>query len=115
MRQDLEDLKLLDLLNSCSAEDKSPLVDYITDEGEGRISLDSEVKDQLVDAKKTKLFNGYADELIVDEVQQFGGHTWINAIRGTGVSYDEVVRDVASKIGAKYSDDSDCVLIPATN
>ncbi len=108
MRQDLEDLKLLHILNSCSAEDKSPLVDYITDKGEGRISLDDEVKDQLVHAQKTQLFNGYADELIIDEIQRFGGHTWINSVRGTGVSYDEVVRDVASKIGAKYPKDSDC-------
>ena len=108
MRQNLEDLKLLKLLNACSPEDKAPLVNYITDNGDGRLLLDSDVRKKLVSAKKSGRFGSDIDELLIEEIQRFGGNTWINVVRGEGVSYEEVVQDVASKVGAKSPKGRDC-------
>lgn len=108
MRQDLEDLQLLQLLNACSTKDKAPLVDYITDKGDGRLLLDSDVREKLVSAQKSGRFGSDVDELLIEEIQRFGGNTWVNLVRGGGVSYEEVVQDVASEIGAKFPQGSDC-------
>jgi uncharacterized protein YaaW (UPF0174 family) len=38
-------------------------------------------------------------ELIANELQRFGGESLTNMLRGHGVGYDEIVRDVAKKVG----------------
>ena len=43
----------------------------------------------------------YLDE-ILEEFQRFGGNTFANAVRGTGVSYEEILRDVADHLKVKY-------------
>lgn len=39
---------------------------------------------------------------IVNEFQRFGGHTFVNIVRGQGVSYREIVGDVADKLGIDF-------------
>jgi len=41
--------------------------------------------------------------LIANEIREMGGNTFANIFRGEGVSYREVVRDVADKAKASYS------------
>jgi uncharacterized protein YaaW (UPF0174 family) len=108
MRNDKEDLALLNILRQCDAKEKIPLVDYITDSGKGRLSLSKESLDKLSKAKD-KEFNDTVDQLVIKEIQSFGGNSLVNLMRlGKGVSYDEIVRDVASKVGAKVTSIANC-------
>lgn len=109
MRNDKEDLALLNILRQCEAKEKIPLIDYITDSGNGRLSLSKESEKKLVAAKISERFFDDENKLIIKEIQSFGGNSLVNLIRsGKGVSYDEIVRDVASKVGAKVTRTASC-------
>jgi uncharacterized protein YaaW (UPF0174 family) len=112
---------LTPLLQVADAGDLDMLVDYITDNGDGRLSLANSVCSKLVAAKAvSQRGGGYPIEsraLIAEEILAFGGNTLGNLVRslrssvpfGTTldailpdinekVSYLEVVRDVASHL-----------------
>ncbi|WP_031597664.1 YaaW family protein [Ferrovum myxofaciens] len=109
MRKDKEDLALLNILQQCEAKEKIPLIDYITDSGNGRLSLSEKSKNQLVSAKTSEKFDDARNQLIIEEIQAFGGNSLVNLIRfGEGVSYDEIVRDVTSKVGVKVKSTDSC-------
>ena len=114
---------LLQVADPC---DLDMLVDYITDNGEGRLSLRTSVCSKLVAAKavsqKVGEYSAEARSLIADEILAFGGNTLGNLVRslrssvpfGTTldtilpdineeVSYMEVVRDVASHLKVEMS------------
>ena len=105
------------LLNVCDVEDIDILVDYITDKGEGRITLAEDVCKRLVRCKNAKEYSEFDRHIISLEIRRFGGNTLTNWYRETrsGVSYgslldkilpdsthtigyDEVVRDVANHL-----------------
>lgn len=96
---------LLKFLRNAETEDLTVLIDYLTDNGNGRISLSSESKDALLRAKDSAQNAVYAArdvELIVTELERFGGNSLVNLFRGgAGVSYEEIVRDVRDHVGAK--------------
>ena len=48
----------------------------------------------------------YCDE-IAAEIQQFGGNTLLNIVRGTGVTYDKIVQDVAKRLKVAFDKDID--------
>jgi len=114
---------LLQVADPC---DLDMLVDYITDNGEGRLSLATSVCSKLVAAKavsqKVGEYSTEARTLIAGEILLFGGNTLGNLVRslrssvpvGTPldvilphinekVSYVEVVRDVASHLKVEMS------------
>jgi uncharacterized protein YaaW (UPF0174 family) len=94
-----EDHDLIELLTSASVEDLGILVDYITNCGKGRISLDNEVMSKLIAAKATKSFSDADRQLIASEIQLFGGNTLVNLMRrGKGVLYREILDDVADHL-----------------
>lgn len=104
-----EDADLLQLLNQASQEDIGILIDIVTDSGKGRISLSNDVLVQLVEQRdatqlETRLLLGA-------EIQRFAGNTLVTSfIRGgKGVTYHEIVCDVASHVGANYNDKQDTV------
>lgn len=104
------------------AEDLDVLVDYITDSGAGRLTLDSGMCKILVNAKASKHYGPTERALIAQEILEFGGNTMGNAYRKARsmfagsfldsilpnatptVAYDEIVRDVASHLGVKMPD-----------
>ncbi|MCD8213954.1 MAG: DUF3944 domain-containing protein [Campylobacter sp.] len=43
----------------------------------------------------------YLDD-ILEELQRFGGNTFVNIVRGGGVQYKEILCEAADKMGAKY-------------
>lgn len=99
---------LLELIRRGDPDDLALLVDYITDNGEGRISLASDTCRFLVHARETGDYSGLIPELIAREIRQFGGNSILNLFRsGEGVPYREVVRDVAEHLKAVVSDDDD--------
>lgn len=108
---------LTPVLREADVDDLSVLVDYITDSGDGRLTLATSVCSQLVVAKATNNYAAATRTAITDEILAFGGNTLGNMVRslratvpfGTvldkilpdmneKVSYVEVVRDVASHL-----------------
>ncbi len=109
LRLDADDHDVLQILANSNFKDKAPLIDYITDNGEGRVSLSNDILEELKTYKRLEIVGKRSDEIILEEIQGFGGNSFINLLRGgTGVSYKEVVADVASKLGAKISDSTTC-------
>lgn len=110
------------ILAEADAEDLDILVDYITDNGAGRLTLDSAVCKILVDAKASRNYGRTERALIAQEILEFGGNTLGNAYRkargmfaGTfldsvlpnaapTVAYEEVAKDVSSHLGVKMPD-----------
>lgn len=113
---------LAELLSRADAEDLDVLVDYITDSGKGRISLDKSVCAELVKARSSQGYGANELQLIEREIRRFGGNSIANLFRdvrgllgllgasdsgGAGaaqsdsVSYDEIVRDVAEHLKVK--------------
>ncbi|MBI5272277.1 MAG: hypothetical protein HY856_21710 [Burkholderiales bacterium] len=91
------------LLAEASVDDLSVLVDYLTDKGAGRLALDADVTKTLTVASKAGAF-GIEERLAIGaEIQAFGGNSLINAVRGTGILYREVVRDVADRQKVAYN------------
>ncbi|MFM0327943.1 zinc ribbon domain-containing protein [Caballeronia glebae] len=79
------------------------LVDYITDNGSGRLSLDSDVCRLLDSARHSGRFGAHERALVGKEIRLFGGNSFMNLFRSEGVPYAEVLRDVASHMGVKFS------------
>lgn len=97
----------LDFLKSCTKEELGPLVGAIlgTDD-EGNIDLSGRFSSEL---DKTPAFKKhypdhtkYVDK-IIEEIQKYGGNSIANAFRGMGVSYHEVLCDVAEKMKVNFN------------
>lgn len=84
-----------DLFKQLDNADLQPLVDYIKK---------SSTTELLTVKAKYKAHQPdhvmYISE-IYDEICLFGGNTFVNLFRGNGPSYSEVLKDAASKVGAK--------------
>lgn len=97
-----EDKDLMNVLLSATNEDIGALIDIITDNGKGRISLDDEVKDLLVQAKTNKTITESIRYCIAEEIQRYGGNSIVNFFRSSGVLYHEIVCDAADRLKVKY-------------
>lgn len=97
----------LDFLKSCTKEELEPLVGAILgtdDKGNidrsGRFS--SELDKKPVFTTHFPDHTKYVDE-IIEELQKYGGNSIANAVRGMGVSYHEVLCDVAKKMKVNFN------------
>lgn len=114
MKNFREDQDLMSVLEGGSLEDLSILIDIITDNGEGRLSLEETVKKSLINAKKSPHISSEIKTLIAEEIQRFGGNSFINLFRmGKGVIYKEIACDVASHVRADFNDKQDIGQIEA--
>ncbi|WP_272521513.1 hypothetical protein [Providencia sp. PROV202] len=96
-----DDEALVKLLLNADKDDIDLLIDYITNTGKFGFSMSDNVKRVLLD---TKLHDEPDEEtlrLLVRELQYFGGNTFVNLVRRNGVSYNEIVNDVASHVELK--------------
>lgn len=103
------------LIAESDNDDLCILTDYVTDGGDGRLSLSSETCKMLVQCRDHQSFGDAARRTLADEILKFGGNTLTNFYRGMRTSlgpgslldkilpdstatigYDEIVRDVAS-------------------
>lgn len=108
------DIELINVLKTSSNEDLEILIDIITGNGEGRLALSNEVKTKLMEYKIGLQGHDSTYLLIATEIQKFGGNTLINLFRRKGVSYREIVCDVANHVGANYNDKNDIAQIEST-
>lgn len=105
----IPDPDLDQLLLKSSPDDLGILIDHITDKGDGRISLSSEVCSSLSRAKRSGKISRKDIEKISSEIRGFGGNTIINLFRGgAGVPYKEILCDVADHLNANYNKNNDC-------
>jgi uncharacterized protein YaaW (UPF0174 family) len=50
-------------------------------------------------------------EEIAEEIQKFGGNSFVNIFRGSGVKYKEILCDVCDKMKVNYNKNSDVLVI----
>lgn len=119
MNQHPEIETLRQVLSRADAEDLDVLVDYITDSGKGRISLDKSVCVHLVNARTAHKYEDTELQLIEKEIRRYGGNSIANlfrdvrgllgllgstesggadALAAEAVTYDEIVKDVAEHL-----------------
>lgn len=90
-------------LKDCKSEDLQILVDYLTTDKDGS----TRYTESLTPSEAYKKY--YPHDLpkmweeIVDELQHFGGNTFMNMLRGNGVPYREILCDVASKLKVNFN------------
>lgn len=99
------DLDLINVIQSSEEADLAILADFITDSNKGRISLDSVIRGQIDTFKRNETLQKNSD-LLIKEIQEFGGNSIINLLRGNGVEYQEILKDVAAnmKVAADKAD-----------
>lgn len=90
-------------LKDCRSEDLQILVDYLTTDKDGSTRYTesltpSEAYQKYYPHDLPKMW-----EEIVDELQHFGGNTFMNMIRGNGVPYREILCDVARKLKVNFN------------
>lgn len=94
------DADLTELLKKCTNEDLETLVQYIIQKG----SISETLSGNELYKQNNPNHSKYVSE-IIDELQCFGGDTFVNTIRGGGVKYREIVEDVAKRFNVNYSKD----------
>ncbi|MES3499789.1 hypothetical protein QDQ38_11180 [Citrobacter portucalensis] len=92
---------LVQLLLNADKGDIDLLIDYVTNTGKFGFSMSDSVKAVLQDAKRQDIPDAETLRLLVRELQHFGGNTFVNLFRRNGVSYSEIVDDVASHLKMK--------------
>lgn len=92
---------LVQLLLNADKGDIDLLIDYVTNTGKFGFSMSDNVKAVLQDAKRQDIPDEETLRLLVRELQHFGGNTFVNLFRRNGVSYSEIVDDVASHLKMK--------------
>ncbi|EPX1398332.1 YaaW family protein [Cronobacter sakazakii] len=95
------DEALVQLLLNADKDDIDLLIDYVTNTGKFGFSMSDSVKAVLLDAKRQDIPDEGTLRLLVRELQHFGGNTFVNLFRRNGVSYSEIVADVASHLKMK--------------
>ena len=95
------DEALIQLLLNADKGDIDLLIDYVTNTGKFGFSMSDSVKSVLQDAKRQDIPDEETLRLLVRELQHFGGNTFVNLFRRNGVSYSEIVDDVASHLKMK--------------
>ena len=97
------DKDLLALLQVADAADVGSLVDFLTDSGDGRLAMATDVRKALVGSKQKNKYSRDTLLLVIRELQLFGGNSIANLIRRTGVPYAEIVRDVLKYVGGSVT------------
>lgn len=89
--------KHLDFLSDVDNESLEVLVELLTKDKDGLERVAGELTMEPRYKKHQPNHNEYWD-LIAAEYQSFGGNTFVNLVRGGGVSYEEILTDVCGKM-----------------
>lgn len=92
----------LEFLREMSNEDLNDLVEILKGKDDDR-RLTEELS---INEKFKKYYPNHLEyiDLILEEIQKYGGNTFINMFRGGGVYYAEILKDVCSKMKVHYSE-----------
>ncbi|HMV18699.1 MAG TPA: ubiquinol-cytochrome C chaperone family protein [Zoogloea sp.] len=94
------DHDLIKIIQAAEESDLAIIADFITDRNNGRISLDTTIRTQIDTFKRCATLKNNSD-LLIKEVQEFGGNSIVNFFRGSGVVYREILDDVADHMKVK--------------
>lgn len=97
------DIGVLHVLKHSSVKDIDYLVAVLTDNGKGRVALSTSVKDLLLEEKSQGKYSENALRHLVNEFQEYGGHSVLNLFRKEPVAYEEILTDVHKKLNGKDS------------
>ena len=101
----------LEFLQYCSTEDLQILVDYLTKDKDGQLR----VSEELTTKESYKKYYPHSLPImwkeIAEELQHYGGNTFANTFRGSGVPYREILTDVAKKQKVNFNSDNSVELI----
>lgn len=97
------DEELFELLRLADHTDLAALVQFITDDGAGRLALSGVVREVLLKAKDEQSFLDGELRLLIRELQLFGGNSLRNVARGGGVTYRQIAADVLNHISGEVS------------
>jgi len=95
----------LDFIQYCNEEDLKILARYMThDYKDGMQRFTSELLENNDFKRHVNHPNQYKAcwKLVVGELQHFGGDTFANLFRGSGVPYKEILSDVCKKLKVKF-------------
>lgn len=92
------DLAILELLKKTDSKHIDYLVDVLTDNGNGRIALSSAIKDLLLSEKTEQNYSEKGLRYLLNELQGYGGHSFVNIFRSAPLSYSELLTDVHKKL-----------------
>ena len=88
-------MELVRVLRESSNEDLRPLVKILTDPVTAGLDDEKKYRKYYPDHSK------YTEE-IAHHLRRFGGDTVVNTFRSEGPPYEEIVQDVANKLGVEY-------------
>ncbi|MCE7234839.1 DUF3944 domain-containing protein [Campylobacter coli] len=91
----------LEFLRELNDESLDNLVSILIKDENGKTRTTESLTDKDLYKKHYPNHGQYLD-LILEELQTFGGNTFANKIRGTGVVYKEILCDVADNLKVKY-------------
>ena len=103
--------KNLFFLHNADSSDLKILVDYLTKDKDG----DTRLTEELTYTENYKKY--YPGQLqlmcedIAEELQLYGGNTFMNMFRGHGVEYKEILIDVCNKMKVNYNKKSSVEMI----
>ncbi|HED4593356.1 DUF3944 domain-containing protein [Campylobacter jejuni] len=92
------DLEFLRELNNGALDN---LVSILTKDENGKTRTTESLTDKDLYKQHCPNHSKYLD-LILEELQTFGGNTLANTVRGAGIFYKEILCDVADKLKVKY-------------
>lgn len=97
------DADILNLLKKTDNRHIDYLVDVLTDNGKGRIALSSSIKDLLLSEKAEQNYSEQGLRYLLNELQEYGGHSLVNIFRTGPLSYSELLTDVHKKLNGLNS------------
>jgi uncharacterized protein YaaW (UPF0174 family) len=96
------------LLQVADVDDLDALVDYITDNGNGRVALSKDARERFVACKNARNYRAADRGAIASEILLFGGNSVANLFRGgKGVSYNELAGDVGVHLKVTFAKGAD--------
>ena len=95
----------LEFLREMESKDIDSLVEILTQDKNGKARWTENLTKHGLYKQHYPDHQKYLD-LILEEIQTFGGNTFANKVRGQGVLYKEILRDVADKMKANYNKNS---------
>ena len=102
--------KELEFLQYMDDKSLDSLVETLIRDKDGELRLTESITSNDLYKKFSPQHSKYW-ELIAGELQSFGGNSFVNAFRGGGVQYKEILCEVCDKMGVNYNKNSNVINI----
>lgn len=107
----LGDTPLVERLINALPEEIDGLINHLTDGGAGRIATGSAVKEMSQAIVTHRTITPAAAEVLIAELQHYGGNAAANLVRGAGIPYSELLSDTLEYLGHEKPKDKQIELM----